>query len=281
MIQHKIEDINHSYSEYSSDDIEYKKKLIDTLSVYEERYKYNPLFRSGVWDGKKHFYKIMPNTNIRFPKGLVKYVERDLKKNNKEYIYNSIDKKYDLSMEELEKFIKSLKIPFEPYDYQIDAVHKMITEKRLVLRSATGCLDPKSKINVEISEEDYEFLRKNFPPHQEEKRKTFITYEEIEFLVKQNKKVKIESPNGFTTVKKTFNKKEKGCIIYLDDNSQIKCAITHNLLSSKKWKTPYQLKKGDYLTDKYGQPSKKITKIVYIKEQEWIDFEVSNKYEAY
>ena len=155
---YKIFDVNESFTELETDDIECKKRLIDTLSVFEEGYQYNPLFRCGIFDGKKKFYTIEPNHNIRFPKGLVEYVLKDLKNRELPYEYITNDIKHDLSIEKLETFIKKLKLPFEPYDYQVTAAHNMIVHKRGVMQSATGCLDPKSKINCEINEEDYKLL---------------------------------------------------------------------------------------------------------------------------
>jgi superfamily II DNA or RNA helicase len=43
-----------------------------------------------------------------------------------------------ISREDFLEFIKSLKIPFEPYDYQINAALDSINNKRLLIRSATG-----------------------------------------------------------------------------------------------------------------------------------------------
>jgi len=49
-----------------------------------------------------------------------------------------------------------------PYDYQEQAALDMINGKRMVLRSATSCLDPKTLVNVEVSQSDLKFLEDNF-----------------------------------------------------------------------------------------------------------------------
>jgi superfamily II DNA or RNA helicase len=135
---YELLDIDESFTQLQTNDIEFKKKVIDTLSVFEEGYKYSPLFRAGVWDGKKYFYTIEPNTNIQFPKGLVKYIVKDLQKNNLSYTYNPISSEYNILFDDFKEFISTLNLPFEPYDYQVKAAYESIKYKRMVLRSATG-----------------------------------------------------------------------------------------------------------------------------------------------
>ena len=77
--------------------------------------------------------------------------------------------------------------------------------------------------------------------------KTTLTYEEIEYLNKLNKTIKVETPKEYSKISTVFEKVLPGYIIKLNDNTEIKCAITHNMMSDNKWKTPSELKKGDYL----------------------------------
>ena len=135
---YKLKDIDESYCDLESDDLEFKKKVIDTLSVFEDGYKFSPMFRAGIWDGKRNFYTIEGPNIIRFPKGLVGYIIKDLRNSSYEYEYISLDVKYELDFNEFEEYIKTLNIPFEPYDYQTTAAYDMITKRRLTLRSATG-----------------------------------------------------------------------------------------------------------------------------------------------
>ncbi|MEA3387393.1 MAG: DEAD/DEAH box helicase family protein, partial [Patescibacteria group bacterium] len=137
-MKYKLIDINESFTELETDDIVFKKKIINTLSVFEEGYKFTPQFRAGVWDGKKCFSKIMPNKNIRFMKGLVDYIIKDLIENKCEYEYNSITKNTNINFEEFTSFVKTLNIPFEPYDYQLKASFNMIKYKRGVSQAATS-----------------------------------------------------------------------------------------------------------------------------------------------
>lgn len=135
---YKIIDINESFSELETDDINMKRKTIDTLSVFEEGYKYSPLFRAGIWNGKREFYTIESNTNIRFPKGLVSYILKHLKEADLPYEYNPITTPTDVKFEEFLIFVDSLKLPFKPYDYQLKASFDMVRDKRGVYESATS-----------------------------------------------------------------------------------------------------------------------------------------------
>jgi len=138
MYDYKLQDINESYSIIVTDDIEFKKKVIDSLSIYEEGYKFSPKFRAKVWDGKRQFYKILDNGHIIFPKGLVKYIIKDLVKENKKYDYFKSCDDENINKEDFEQFVESLKLPFKPYDYQIEASFNAIKYRRGVFQSATG-----------------------------------------------------------------------------------------------------------------------------------------------
>jgi len=135
---YKLIDVNESYTDLITDDIQFKKKVIDTLSVYEEGYKFSPQFRAGIWDGKRNFYKIMDNHNIRFPKGLVGYIIKDLQKSNYEYEYETTTSTYDIQIDDFMAYIETLDLPFQPYDYQITAAFNMIKDTRGVQQAATG-----------------------------------------------------------------------------------------------------------------------------------------------
>jgi len=70
----EIYDVNESFTHIKINGcVEYGKIIIDTLSTYEEGYMFSPLFRQGLWDGKKHFYEILDNQIFQIPKGLVPY----------------------------------------------------------------------------------------------------------------------------------------------------------------------------------------------------------------
>ena len=135
----EIYDVNESFTHINiNGDIEYGKIIIDTLSVFEEGYQFSPLFRSGAWNGKKEFFSILGGGIIQIPKGLINYILKDLRSRNKEYTYKTSTTKNIIDEKEYDEFIKSLNIPFEPYDYQRQAALDMIQDKRMVVKAATG-----------------------------------------------------------------------------------------------------------------------------------------------
>jgi len=159
-----IYDVNESFTHIKMNgDLAFAKKIIDSLSVYEEGFSFNPAFRQGFWDGKKHFFEILDNQIFQIPKGLIDYIIKDLQQANKEYSYKKISYSDPIiSKEEFHNFIISLNTPFMPYDYQEQAALDSINNRRLVLSAATSCLDPKTKVNVEVSQSDLKFLEDNF-----------------------------------------------------------------------------------------------------------------------
>lgn len=162
-----IEDLNESYSIIKFDNhsegeaIELRIQLMDDLSVFVDGYKFSPKFRSGIWDGKKYYFKMLKDMSMKIPKGLVDTIlKRYAKHITKEYI--PLKEPEIVSREEILEHIKLINMPFEPYDYQIDAVLYSFNNPRSILVAATGCLDPSSRITCQIDEETKEFLLKNF-----------------------------------------------------------------------------------------------------------------------
>lgn len=153
---YSLADLNESYVLLVTEDYEFKRTVIDSLSVFVEGYKFMPSYRAGIFDGRKHFAIITEDGDIKFPRGLISYVLKRLKEDKKDFQYDRQTYKHitEPNKAEYEQFVSTLGLPFTPYDYQLQASYDAIRHKRLVIQSATGCLDPKSKISVQISEED-------------------------------------------------------------------------------------------------------------------------------
>lgn len=155
----EIHDENESFTHIKiNGNIEFGKVIIDTLSVFEEGYQFSPLFRSGIWNGKKEFYTILEGQVFEIPKGLINYIIKDLQKRNIQYTYSSSTIKTDFTIEGLREFINTLDLPFPPYDYQEKAVFDMIKDRRMTIKSATGCMHPKTKILCKIDEESIKLI---------------------------------------------------------------------------------------------------------------------------
>jgi len=132
-----IKDLNESYTLIQTNNLELKKKIANTLTVEVPNHQFDPLFRAGMWDGTKKFYKVK-DTHLIITKGLKSLVLDYLDKTKQHYEHSFIDKPFNVTNEEIDSFIKTLNLPFSPYDYQIKALKSMLEEKRLVIKSCTG-----------------------------------------------------------------------------------------------------------------------------------------------
>jgi superfamily II DNA or RNA helicase len=130
-------DINESYVKIFTNDIEEKVIITNFLSVYTEGYQFAPAFKAGVWDGKKKFYKIAVD-GIMVPKGLIFHVIKAMKKSNIEINYTNNSEYFNITHEEFNEFVKTLNLPFEPYNYQIDTCVTFINKGRITAQLATG-----------------------------------------------------------------------------------------------------------------------------------------------
>jgi len=135
-----LTDLNESYVLLQTEDYDFKRTVIDSLSVFTEGYKFMPSYRAGIWDGKKHFAIITDEGDIKFPKGLISYVLKRLKDDKKEYQYQRLSHAHikEPKKSEFDKWVGTLGLPFTPYDYQLQASYDAIRHKRLVIQSATG-----------------------------------------------------------------------------------------------------------------------------------------------
>jgi superfamily II DNA or RNA helicase len=111
-------------------------ELSEYFTFYVPGYKFMPAFRNKVWDGKIRLFDRQTN-NIYA--GLLHYIEKFCKERDYE-----LDVDYELrtneefSLVEAEEFVKKLKLPFEPRDYQMKAFVHAIRNQRGLLLSPTA-----------------------------------------------------------------------------------------------------------------------------------------------
>lgn len=138
-----IYDIDESYSIINWDDTEdlnlimnQKLEIMDALSVFVDDYQFTPAYRAGVWDGKKSFYDL-DEKGLKIFKGLVQSVISKFHKNlTKEYV--PLSQVPQVNENELQEFIDTLDLPFQPRDYQFESVLKALNEGRKISVVATG-----------------------------------------------------------------------------------------------------------------------------------------------
>jgi len=110
-------------------------ELSDYLTFKAENYKFHPKFKARLWDGN---ISLVGRMNRLVYKGLAQRIKKFC--DEREYSF-SFDDEFlyeNVSEHEVLDFIKTLKLPFEPRDYQIDAVIKCLRSNRRTLVSPTS-----------------------------------------------------------------------------------------------------------------------------------------------
>lgn len=138
MKQITIKDVNESISVIENIDIDTFNLVSPKLCVKVPNAEFTPKYKIGLWDGLKRFYKLQ-GVDFGFPKGLVPYVIKKLVQDNIEVLYEESSKDVQVpSFEDFKSFVKTLNIPFEPYDYQIIASYEAIRDKRKICLMSTS-----------------------------------------------------------------------------------------------------------------------------------------------
>ena len=113
-------------------------RFYNVFSAYAPGYRFNPRFKLHVWDGKVRCYN--PITQI-LPIGLLNNLLIWCDQHKIEYSMQGFDKplRDNIDKEELEKQMNSyITAGFRARDYQVNAVHAALTNRRGVLLSCTG-----------------------------------------------------------------------------------------------------------------------------------------------
>jgi superfamily II DNA or RNA helicase len=98
-------------------------------------YQFTPQYRSRLWDGKVRLFDVRTRQIYR---GLVPYIAKFCKERGYDWEYDNESYDEELSLKEADSFIKTLNLPIEPRDYQIDAFVHAIRSKRALLLSPTA-----------------------------------------------------------------------------------------------------------------------------------------------
>lgn len=115
---------------------EIASELSDYFSFFTPGYQYQPLFKSGIWDGKIRLIDRRYNT---LPFGLVSYIYKFA--SDRKYtlfIDESVLLTTNFSINEAEEFSKTINLPVVPYPHQIEAFTKAIRYKRALILSPTS-----------------------------------------------------------------------------------------------------------------------------------------------
>ena len=131
-------DVDETFVKIDCDDTEIKVQIANYLSAYVEGYQFTPSYRAGFWDGKKKFFKVSNAGELLILKGLVYHVKRKLKEEGIKLNYTNGTDIPQVTEEQLQAHIKSLNLPFEPYDYQFNTAFDFINRGRITAQLGTG-----------------------------------------------------------------------------------------------------------------------------------------------
>lgn len=130
----KIEKINEVYNKiHCEPSISYEIKDYFTFKV--PNCQFIPAYRNKLWDGNIYLYN--PLTCLIYG-GLLEHLDEFCKKRkyNIEYLSDFSDS--DFSEDQANEFIKTLNLPFEPRDYQLNAFVTCVQKHRKLMLSPTS-----------------------------------------------------------------------------------------------------------------------------------------------
>lgn len=134
----KIKHFDYSYAFMKCDNFYVTKNILSLLEAEVPDAKWDPRVKKGIWDGIVKFYK-PGNGMIRIPFGFISFIEAYCKEND--IIFedvNKIDFLQRFTKIEVDEFIQSLDLKFQPRDYQLTAIYKALGANNGLYKMATG-----------------------------------------------------------------------------------------------------------------------------------------------
>lgn len=122
-------------------DIAAEQELCDFFTYEYPGARFTPQYKARLWDGKVRLYDQIRKTVYA---GLIEYIEKFAEESGYQINYvNDVRQKTEISIDTITDFAKWLTPmghgkPIEIRDYQLDAVHKALTNERLLLLSPTA-----------------------------------------------------------------------------------------------------------------------------------------------
>ena len=118
------------------DDAGIKYELSDYFTFKVPGAEFMPTFRNKMWDGKIRLYNMWTS---QLYIGLMGHLEEFCRSREYNLVgQDSCIPKQNISTEDVGKALVDLKLPFNPRNYQVDAIRDGINDKRLVMLSPTG-----------------------------------------------------------------------------------------------------------------------------------------------
>jgi superfamily II DNA or RNA helicase len=131
----RLEKVNEAFIQVHSER-NIAQELSDYFTFYVPGYQFTPAFKARYWDGK---IRLLDLRTMAIYHGLVPYIEKFCKERDyKIEIDSEITVTDNYSLKEADDFIKTLGLPFEPRDYQVNSFVHAIRNKRILLLSPTA-----------------------------------------------------------------------------------------------------------------------------------------------
>lgn len=112
-----------------------RRELAEYFSFYAPGYKFMPLYRNKMWDGKIRLF----NKNSTMYTGLLSYIQSFCADRDYDVdIKDNLDYTNECSIHEVKEFSKDLNLTLVPRDYQIEAVSHCIRNDRSMILSPTA-----------------------------------------------------------------------------------------------------------------------------------------------
>lgn len=113
------------------------QEMSEYFSFFVESAKYSPQFRNHVWDGRIRLVNLRNNTTLV---GLYAHIVKFCADRNYTFIDQTEEhlKPHIDDISQFEQWVQSLKLPFEPREYQLRAAKYAIQANRGLLLSPTG-----------------------------------------------------------------------------------------------------------------------------------------------
>jgi len=130
-----LKPLNETYIKFECDR-SIAQELSEYFTFFVPGYQFTPQYKSRVWDGKIRLADLRTFTIYR---GLLPYIEKFCKERNYKLDSDSeLSLTDNFSLKEAKEFADSLKLPFEPRDYQLKSFVHAIRNKRMLLLSPTA-----------------------------------------------------------------------------------------------------------------------------------------------
>lgn len=99
-----------------------------------------------------------------------------------------------------------------------------------------------------------------------------LTYKEIHKLIDLGIDIKVDTPFGLKSIREKFIKEDVGYVLSYNDNTETKCAVSHNILMENDLKSASDIIIGDKTSTGKIVVSKRAVPL-----QSWYDFEINHR----